>query len=55
VGLSLVHMLGETETLKMNQAAQPVSLQELCNACKNTPSVRCGEQCIYRYFALIST
>jgi hypothetical protein len=25
----------------MNQAAQPVSLHELCNACKNTPSVRC--------------
>jgi hypothetical protein len=38
VGLSLVHLLGDTETLAQTQAPQPVTLQELCE--QNKLSVR---------------
>lgn len=38
VGLSLVHLLGDTETLAQTQAPHPVTLQELCD--QNKVSVR---------------
>jgi hypothetical protein len=40
VGLSLVHLLGDTETLAQTQAPQPVTLQELCDQNKVSASVR---------------
>lgn len=40
VGLSLVHLLGDTETLAQTQAPQPVTLQELCDQNKVSPDVR---------------
>jgi hypothetical protein len=42
VGLSLVHLLGDTETLAQTQAPHPVTLQELCDQNKVSASVRCG-------------
>lgn len=40
VGLSLVHLLGDTETLAQTQP-QPVTLQELCDQTKVSATVRC--------------
>jgi hypothetical protein len=40
VGLSLVHLLGDTETLAQTQGPQPVSLQQLCDQNKVSASVR---------------
>lgn len=40
VGLSLVHLLGDTETLAKTQAPQPVTLQELCQQNKVAAAVR---------------
>jgi len=40
VGLSLVHLLGDTETLAKTQAPHPVTLQELCEQNKVSASVR---------------
>jgi hypothetical protein len=40
VGLSLVHLLGDTETLAQTQLPQPVTLQELCDQNKVSASVR---------------
>lgn len=40
VGLSLVHLLGDTETLAQTQAPHPVTLAQLCEQNKVSASVR---------------